>query len=84
MGNYEDRFCHDSAHVSAMFSIHLAGQMGMIALLESRQRGMQATKSLTPHVEIILSLRFGHNMTYMDILPLPQIHEEQLSAAGER
>ena len=37
-----------------------------------------------PHVEIILSLRFGHKMIYMDILPLPWIHEEQFSAAGER
>ena len=32
----------------------------------------------------ILSLRFGHKMIYMDILPLPLIHEDQLSAAGER
>ena len=45
---------------------------------------MQVTKSLTPHAEFILSLRFGHKMIYMDILPLPRIHEEQLSAAGER
>ena len=53
----------------------------MIAQSEVRQRGMQVTKSLTPHVEIILSLRLGHKMIYMDILPLPRIHEEQLSAA---
>ena len=37
----------------------------MKAQLEPRQRGMQATKSLTPHVEIILSLRFGHKMIYI-------------------
>ena len=55
----------------------------MIAQSEARQREMQATKSLTPHVEINLSLRFGHKMIYMDILPLPRIREEQLSAAGE-
>ena len=24
VGNPEDRFCHDSAHLSAMFSVHLA------------------------------------------------------------
>ena len=56
----------------------------MIAQSEVRQRGMQATKSLTPHVEIILSLRFGHKMIYMDIISLPRIHEEQLSAAGKK
>ena len=43
----------------------------MIAQLEAWQHGMQATKSLTPHVEIILSLRFGHKMINMDILSLP-------------
>ena len=80
MGNPEDRFCHDSAHLSAMFSVHLAPKIGMIAQSEVRQRGMQATKSLTPHVEIILS----YKMIYMDIFPLPRIHEEQLSVAGER
>ena len=64
----------------------IAWQIGMIARSEARQRGMQATKSLTPPplADIILSLRFGHKMIYMDILPLPRIHEEQLSAAGER
>ena len=36
----------------------------MIAQSEARQCGMQATKSLTPHVELILSLRFGHKMIY--------------------
>ena len=41
-------------------------------------------QELDPHAEIILSLRFGHKLIYMDILPLPRIHEEQLSAAGER
>ena len=49
----------------------------MIAQSEARQDGMQATKSLTPHVELILSLRFGHEMIHMDFLPLPWIHEEQ-------
>ena len=33
-------------------------------------------QELDPHVEIILSLRFGHKMIYTDILPLPGIHEE--------
>ena len=40
----------------------------MIAQSEERQRGMQATKGSTPHVEIINSLRFGHKMIYMAIL----------------
>ena len=65
MGNPEDRFCQDSAHLSAMFSVHLALQIGMIAQSEARQRGMQATKGLTPHIKIILSLRFRHKMIYM-------------------
>ena len=30
--------------------------------------GMQATKSLTPHVEIILSLRVGHKMIYIFLI----------------
>ena len=84
VGNPEDRFCHDSAHLSAMFSVHLAWQIGIIAQSEARQGGMQGTKSLTPHVELILSLRFGHKMIHMDFLPLPWIHEEQLSDTGER
>ena len=34
-----------------------------------------SNQELDPHVEIILSLRFGHKMIYMDILLLPGIHE---------
>ena len=34
--------------LSAMFSVRLAWQIGMIAQSEARQRGMQVTKSLTP------------------------------------
>ena len=37
----------------------------MIAQSEARQCGMQATKSLTHYVKIILSLRFGHKMIYI-------------------
>ena len=43
-----------------------------------------ASEQDDPHVKIILSLRFVHKMIYSDILPLPRIHEDQLSAAGER
>ena len=37
-----------------------------------------------PHVQHILSWRFGHETFSTAILPLPIIQEEQLSATGER
>ena len=61
----------------------------MIAQSEARQGGMQGTKSLTPACRDHSFIKTGHKMIYMssiymDSLPLPVIHEEQLSAARER
>ena len=46
VGNPEDRFCHDLKFVD------LAWQMGVVAQLEARQRGIQKYKrpEFDPHV----------------------------------
>ena len=70
--------------LSNILTFLLSYTTGRGSSIESEFAWHASGPEFDPHVRHILSWRLGHENISTAILPLPLIHEEQLSVTGER